>query len=72
MSVCQGFFDDQGVCGVELERVGHGCCFCCALGCVIVADGLDDFAETAVGVAETRMGLLDLHLLHFGTEVGFG
>ena len=49
MSVCEGFFDDEGVGGVVVEGVGECGGFGGALGGVVVACCLDYAAELAVG-----------------------
>lgn len=49
VAVRKGFFDDEGVVGVVVERVGEGGCFSSALGGVEVACCLDSAAEFFVG-----------------------
>ena len=39
---------------------------------MVVAGGLDDAAEFTVGGSEAGLGFLDVELVEFDTEVGFG
>ena len=50
VAVGEGFFDDECIGGVVGEWVAEGGGFGCALSGGVVADGLDDAAEFAVGV----------------------
>ena len=72
VAVGEGFFHDEGVGGVVVEGVADGGGFGGALGGVVVARGLDDAAEFAVGGCEAGLGFLDVELIEFDTEVGFG
>lgn len=60
VSVREGFFDDEGVGGVVVEGVADGGGFGGALRGVVVAGGLDDAAEFAVGGCEAGLGFLDV------------
>lgn len=71
MSVREGFFDDEGVGGVVVERVANGGGFGGALCGVVVAGRLDDAAEFAVGGCEAGLGFLDVELVELDAEVGF-
>lgn len=61
MAVGEGFFDDEGVGGVVVERVAEGGGFGGALGGVVVACCLDYFTEFAVGACESGVGFLNMH-----------
>ena len=61
MAVCEGFFDDEGVGGVVIERVTEGGGFGGTLGGMVVTCCLDYLAEFAVGTGEAGMGFLDVH-----------
>ena len=71
VAVCEGFFDDEGVGGVVVEGIAKGGGFGGALGGMVVAGCLDDFAEFAVGGCEAGVGFLDVHGAEFDTQVGF-
>ena len=71
MAVRECFLYDEGVAGVVHQRVAEGGGFGCALGGVIVAGRLDDFAEFAVGGREAGVGFLDVELGELDAEVGF-
>lgn len=60
VAVGEGFFDDEGVGGVVVEGVADGGGFGGALRGVVVAGGLDDAAEFAVGGCEAGLGFLDV------------
>lgn len=71
VAVREGFFHDEGVRGVVVQRVAEGGGFGGALCGVVVACGLDDLAEFAVGASEARVGLLDMHLIELHAKIGF-
>lgn len=60
VSIGEGFFDDEGVGGVIVEGVAYGGGFGGALRGVVIASGLDDAAEFAVGGCEAGLGFLDV------------
>lgn len=62
MSVGEGLFDNESVCGVIGEWIAQCGCFGRALGGVVVADGLHDAAELAVGICQTAVGFLHVQL----------
>jgi hypothetical protein len=70
--VRERFFHDEGVGRVVGERVAEGGRFRGALRGVVVARGLDDAAELAVGEREARVRFLDVHLGELLAEGGFG
>lgn len=70
--VCEGFFHDEGVPRVVGEGVAEGGRFGGALCGVVVAGGLDDAPEFAVGVGEAWVRFLHVHLSELFTEGGFG
>ena len=61
MAVSEGFFDDESVGGVVIERVAEGGGFSGTLGGMVVACCLDYLAEFAVGTCKARVGFLDVH-----------
>ena len=61
MAIGEGFFDDEGVGGVVIQRVAESGGFGGALGGMVVACCLDYLAEFAVGTCETRVRFLDVH-----------
>ena len=61
VAVREGFFDDEGVGGVVIERVAEGGGFGGTLGGMVVACGLDYLPEFAEGTCEARVGFLDVH-----------
>ena len=71
MPVREGFFDDEGVRGVVVQGVAEGGGFGGALGGVVVAGRLDDFAEFTVGAREAGVSFLHVHRVEFDAEVGF-
>ncbi len=71
MTVCEGFFDDEGVRGVVVERIAESGGFGSALGGVVVARCLDDFAEFAVSSCEAGVGFLNVHGANLDAKVGF-
>ncbi len=71
MTVREGFLDDEGVRGVVVERVAESGSFGGALGGVVVARCLDDFAKFAVGSCQAGVGFLNVQGADFHAEVGF-
>lgn len=72
LPVRQGLLDDEGVLRVVLEGVADGGRLGRGLCGVVVAYGLDDFAELAVGVGEALVWFLDVHAAELGSEIGLG
>jgi hypothetical protein len=70
VAVGQGFFHDEGVARSVSQRVGESCGFCCTLCSMVVAGRLDDFADLAVCVTQTRVGFLNCKTSDFGAKVG--
>ena len=71
VAISQCLFHDEGVARGVAQRVGEGRGFCGTLCSVVVAGRLNDFADLAVCVAETRVGFLDGKASDFGAKVGF-
>ena len=61
VAVREGFFDDERVGRVVVQRVAEGGGFGGTLGGVVIASCLDYLAEFAVGTCEARVCFLDVH-----------